>query len=393
MAMRLFHRALASTLFLLAPGPVRAQSPDNPPTQQQKSSDPSAKQEPSLSKTKKIWTNDNLSSVPGQVSVVDAPGSSVGRGSRSSSSYSNGATFLTPAAGQVVHPGEIVHFDLSVDPGRSSGPVSLVSPLGFSREYRESAPYSFTLEIPRAEDQVGGGGPLIGTHPVTAFGKVPGKKEWGLGAIEVDVEENEMPVSLSVTSSGAPYGPSGLRFFNAGEEKPLRIYATFPSGEIRDVTNSNYLNLASADPKVVRVREEGGLTSFGPGATSVTVTYSLGAQTVQITIPAAVIISNSAIVLTPLSLDFGDQQVGSKNSTLQVTLTNHSFGEIKVFKLEVRAPVRESDDCTSGPLQPGGNCTISITFTPSRAGPNQGVIYIPNSHSGMLSLPISGNGI
>ena len=269
----------------------------------------------------------------------------------------------------------------------------LLSPLGSSNEMRESAPYSFSFTIPRDERQVGGGNRLIGIHPVTAFGKVPGKQEYGLGAIEVDVEESEMPAKLSVSSSRSQYGPPGLRFFGAGEEEFLAIDATFPNGDVLDAINSTYLNLVSADPQVVRVGEEGRLTSFGPGATSITATYSFDGQTMQITIPASVTISNAGIVLTPLSLDFGDQPVGSTNSTLQVTLTNHALGEITVFKLEVRAPARESDDCTSAPLPPDGSCTISITFLPFRAGPSQGVIYIPNSFSGMLSLPISGNGI
>lgn len=391
MAMRLFHRALASALFLLPPGPVRAQSQDNPPAQQQKTSDPSVKPESPLPKARKVWTNDNLSSGPGQVSVVGTQSSPTGRDSMSRSSYSNGATFLTPAAGQVVHPGEIVHFDLSIDPRRSAGPVSLVSPLGFSSELRDSAPYSLTLEIPRT-DHVGGGNRLIGIHPVTVFGKVPGKQEYDLGAIEVDVEESEMPTKLSVSSNMGQYGPPGLRFFGAGHEELLAIDATIPNGDVLDVINSTYLSLVSANPEVVRVGEEGRLTSFGPGAASITATYSFNGQTTQVAISASVTISNSGIVLTPLSIDFGDQPVGS-TKTLQVTLTNQALGEITVFKLEIRAPVQESDDCTSAPLQPAGNCTISITFTPFRAGPNQGVIYIPNSFSGMLSLPISGNGI
>lgn len=349
--MQFFHKALASTLFLFAIGSVRLQSQDNPPGQQQKPS-----------------------------------------GSKSTSSFSNGATFLTPAVGQVVHPGEIVHFDLSIAPGRSTGPVSLVSPLGFSSELRESAPYSFTLEIPR-EDHVGGGNRLIGIHPVTAFGKVPGKQEYDLGAIEVDVEESEMPTKLSVSSNGSQYGPPGLRFFDAGQEERLAIDATFPNGDVLDVINSTYLKLVSENPKVVGVGEEGMLTSLGPGTTRITAIYTLGAQTMQISVPAAVTISNSGLVLTPLLLEFGDQQAGTASSPLQVTLTNHSLGAITIYKFEIRAEVKVSDDCTAAPLPPDGTCTISVKFVPFRARPSRGLIYIPNSFSGMLSLPISGNGI
>src|SRR5258708_3119561 len=245
MAMRLFHTALASALFLFGPGSARPQAPDNPPAQQQKPSDPSAKPESTLPKTKKIWTNDDLSSRPIQVS---------GHGSAPTSSFSNGATFLTPADGQIVHPGQNVHFDLSIASGRSSGPVALLSPLGSSNEIRESAPYSFSFTTPRDESQVSGGSRLVGIHPVTAFGKVPGKEEYGLGGIQVDVEESELPTKLSVSGNMmSQYGPPGLRFFDAGSQQWLALIGTFPNGDILDVTNSTNLKLVSGNPKVVSV--------------------------------------------------------------------------------------------------------------------------------------------
>jgi hypothetical protein len=210
----------------------------------------------------------------------------------------------------------------------------------------------------------------------------------------VDVEESEMPAKLSATGNMmSQYGPPGLRFFGAGSQQWLAIIGTFPNGDVLDVVNSTHLKLASENPKVVSVGEEGMLTSLGPGTASITATYTVGAQTMQISIPASVTISNSGLVPTPLSLDFGDQPAGTASSPLQVTLTNHSLGAITIYKFEIRASVRESDDCTSAPIPPGGTCTISITFIPIRPGPSRGIIYIPNSRSGQLSFPISGNGI
>jgi hypothetical protein len=389
MTMRFFHRALAFALLLLALGTHRLQAQDSPPVQQQRPPDPSAKSESAAPKLKKVWTNDDFFSRSGQVS-----GSAAEHHSKSTYSFSNGATFLTPANGQIVHPGEIVHFDVSIAPGRSEGPLGLMSPLGASNEIRESAPYSFSLKIPRDERGVGGGSPLIGIQPITAFGKVLGKQEFGLGGIEVDVEESEMPTKLSAYSGGrSQYGPPGLKFFGAGQQESLVIAATFSNGDVLNVINSTYVRLISENPKVVSVGEEGILTSLGPGNTTITVSYALEAQTMQISIPVSVTISNSVIVLNPLSLDFGDQPVGSTNKTLQVTLTNHSLGPITIYKFEIRAEVRESDDCTSAPLPPNGGCTISITFVPFRAGPSRGVIYILNSFSVGPSLPVAGNGI
>lgn len=394
MATRLYLNALAAVFFLFVIRSVHSQSQDNPPAQQQKPSGPSAKHDLAAPKVKKVWTNDNLSSLPGQVSVVGGQSSSAGRGSKSISSFSNGATFLTPGNGQIVHPGELVHFDLSIADGRSAGPVVLLSPLGHSNESRESAPYTFTFAVPRSDRQVNGGNRLIGLSSITAFGKVTGKQEYELGAIQVDVEESEMPTKLAVGGNMvSQYGQPGLRFFAPGSQQHLAIIGTFPNGDVLDVINSSYLKLVSENPKIVGVGEEGWLTSLGPGTTSISATYTLGVQTVQISISASVAVSTSGLALTPLSLDFGDQQVGTASSPLQVTLTNHSLATITIYKLDIRANVRESDDCTSAPLPQGGSCTVSVTFVPFRAGPSRGLIYIPNSFSGILSLPISGNGI
>jgi hypothetical protein len=258
-------------------------------------------------------------------------------------------------------------------------------------ESRNSPPYTFTLEIPR--DELRDSGRLIGLHSVSAFGKVAGKQEWDLGSIELDVEEEEMPTKLELGTNATQYGPLRLKFFGAGEEIWLSVEATFPNGDKLEVIDSTYLKLVSEDPKVISVDEEGRLISLGPGTTSLTVTYTLGSQTMQVSVPASVTVSNSGLVATPSFLDFGDQAIGTSSDPRQVALTNHAYGAITIYKFEIRAEVRESDNCTSAPLPPDGACTISVTFLPSRRGPSQGLIYIPNGFSGQVSLPIIGNGI
>jgi hypothetical protein len=372
-------------------GPLYSHSQENPPAEPQKQSATTAKPESSTPKPNRVWTNENLSSFPSQVSAVGGQSSDAARASNSKSSFSNGATFLTPPDGQVVHPGEVVHFDLSIAPGRSTGPVSLASPLGISSELRESAPYSFTLEIPTS-DSVVGGASLIGIHPVTAFGKIPGKEEYGLGAIEVDVEESDMPTKLEEFSNGSTNGASGFRFFDVGQEDWLAIYGTFPNGDNLDLNGSTHLKVVSENAKVATV-SDGRVMAIGPGKTTLRATYSLGDESIQITVPVSVTVETTSLVLSPRSLDFGDLHVGTASSPQKVTLTNNSEDLITVYKFDVRAAVRETDDCTAVPLPPKGSCTISIIFTPFGSGPGQGVIYIPNSFSGMLPLPILGNGI
>ena len=106
------------------------------------------------------------------------------------------------------------------------------------------------------EDHVGAGSPLIGTHPLTAFGDLGGK--YDLASIDVDVEEREMPTKLSVRGNMVrQYEPSRVSFYRAGEQDHIGIYANFPNGDEFDVINSTYLKLVSGNPNIVNVGEAG----------------------------------------------------------------------------------------------------------------------------------------
>ena len=203
-----------------------------------------------------------------------------------------------------------------------------------------------------------------------------------------------MPTKLSMRSNMRnQYGPPGASFYEAGQQDHIAIYANFPNGDEFDVINSSYLKLVSGNPNVANLAKEGWLTSTGPGKTTVTATYTFLGQTLQLSFPVSVSVPRVGLILNPLSLDFGDQPVGSWSNPLEVVLTNRSSSTIKIYAPEIRAAARESDDCTASPLPPGGSCTMSVTFLVVQAGRSQGIIYIPNSQSGLISLPVFGNGI
>ncbi|HEY4951600.1 MAG TPA: hypothetical protein VIH88_14790 [Candidatus Acidoferrales bacterium] len=305
---------------------------------------------------------------------------------------SDAAAFLKPHDGAVVQPGETLQIEILVTPGKVNGPVAIVSAIGDSNQVRESPPYSFTMNVPR-EDRAGAGAPLIGKHAITAFGKLSGQDEYDLASIDLDVEEREMPVKLSVAGNMlSQYGPPGASFFGASEQDFLAIRAKFPNGDDFDVTHSTYLQLVSGNPNVVMVDERGTLTSLGPGNTIVTATYTFGGRTLQLSLPVSVSVPQVGLIPNPLSLDFGNQPVGRESNPLRVVLTNRSNGMIQIYKPENRAAARESDDCTASQLPPGGSCTMSVTFFAIRPGRSQGFIFIPNSKSGQISLSVSGNG-
>jgi hypothetical protein len=333
-------------------------------------------------KAKKIWTNDDFDG---------SPVSNASRAPLPKNSSGEGATFLTPQNGDVVQPGEVLRVNISLKPGAAEGPISITSEIGDSNEVRQSPPYSFTITVPR-DHSVGAGSPLIGKHSITAFGKLNGRNEYHLASIDLDVEEPQVPTKLSVDSNLS--GPGGVNFYATGQQEFIAIYAQFPNGDNFDVIDSSYLKLVSENPNVVSIGERGTLTSVGPGQTSISGTYTFHGQTLQVFIPVSVRVpTTGGLIPSPPSLNFSDQPAGRESAPRQVVLTNRSLSSIKIYKPEIRATVRESDDCTAVALPPGGSCTMSVTFFMIRPGRTQGLIYIPNSQSGLISIPVSGSGI
>lgn len=74
------------------------------------------------------------------------------------------------------------------------------------------------------------------------------------------------------------------------------------------------------------------------------------------------------VELTPASLDFGQQVVGSPYDPKPVTLKNTGGTTLEIQEISIPPGVFEqSNDCDNS-LEPDRSCTINVTFTPTDAG-------------------------
>jgi hypothetical protein len=256
-------------------------------------------------------------------------------------------------------------------------------------EIRQSPPYSFTLRVPSQDSD---SGHLIGFHKLNAVGAVAGRKDDPfLAAVDVDVEEPDLPLEISAFSNAGPQkADPSMRFFSAGTDESVEVYAKFPGGRVRNVTESTHLTALSENPRVARVFGYGGVSSTGPGDTVVVFTYSLGSEHKQIFVPAHVAADHGNLVADPAVVDFGDQPVGT-TSTRAVTLTNKATWPIEVGTL-TGGFRREAENCSHTTLPPGGQCSITFTFSPATPGPDHDILYISNT-SGQIQISFFGNGI
>jgi hypothetical protein len=89
--------------------------------------------------------------------------------------------------------------------------------------------------------------------------------------------------------------------------------------------------------------------------------------------------SATAIKLSPTSLTFGDQKVGTKSGSKTVTATNQGKSAVTFSSVAVGGKDSKdfsaSGNCTPNPVEPGASCTMSVTFDPTQTGARSAALY------------------
>ena len=104
----------------------------------------------------------------------------------------------------------------------------------------------------------------------------------------------------------------------------------------------------------------------------------------------------TAVTLLPSSLNFGDQQVGTTSQPQTVTLTNYAPKAVTILggSFTGQNPQDFAQTNTCGNSVPaGGNCTISITFTPKSKGSKTATFNVrDNAGASPQTVALSGTG-
>jgi hypothetical protein len=100
--------------------------------------------------------------------------------------------------------------------------------------------------------------------------------------------------------------------------------------------------------------------------------------------------------LSPSSLNFGSQKVGTKSAPQTVTLTNQGTTALSITNISVGGTnakdFPETNNCPSS-LNAGANCTITVTFDPSKTGTRKAQVSITDNGGGSpQTVPLTGTG-
>jgi sugar lactone lactonase YvrE len=133
-------------------------------------------------------------------------------------------------------------------------------------------------------------------------------------------------------------------------------------------------------------------TAVGTQTGTVTITDNAAGSphTVALSGIGVTSITGPAVSLAPASLSFPPQNVGTTSSPLVVILTNSGVSPLTISNIATTGDYAQMNTCLTPPatLASLANCSISVTFTPTVAGPDPGTLTITDN-AGTQSVPLA----
>jgi len=102
--------------------------------------------------------------------------------------------------------------------------------------------------------------------------------------------------------------------------------------------------------------------------------------------------SNPGASVSPTSLTFGSQTVGTTSAAQTVTLSNTGSAALTITSIVASGDFAASNTC-GGSLAAGGNCSISVTLTPTASGTRTGSLSVTDNATGSpQTVSLTGTG-
>jgi hypothetical protein len=103
--------------------------------------------------------------------------------------------------------------------------------------------------------------------------------------------------------------------------------------------------------------------------------------------------SGPNVTLSPTSLTFGNQTVGTTSPAQSITLSNFGSTTLSITSITASSNFGQTNTCNST-LAPGASCTVSVTFTPGHTGSLNGTLSCADSAADSpQTVALSGTGV
>jgi len=221
----------------------------------------------------------------------------------------------------------------------------------------------------------------------------------------ISVLEQQPQLSLSTNSANLGYepiggttGPTEVTVTNAGSAPLLLTALSFGGTNPGDFGQTNTCGSLPAT-----VIPGGACTlslTFSPtssGTRTASLNLTNNSATNPATLSVAAVGTGPNASLSPTSLNFGNEIVGTTSGIRTAVLTNTGNAPLNISLISPSAGFSLAQTNTScayggGSLAAGASCTLDATFTPSASGTQAGSITISDNISGPQAVSLSGVG-
>jgi Cep192 domain 4/Abnormal spindle-like microcephaly-assoc'd, ASPM-SPD-2-Hydin len=226
------------------------------------------------------------------------------------------------------------------------------------------------------------------------------------GTVSVTDNATGSPQTVSVSGTGTAaaitLSPSSLSFGN-------QVVGTTSQSQPITLTNSGTASLTisgiAASPGFTQTNNCGASVTAGSsctinatfaptmagsasGTVSITDSAAGSPQTVALTGTG----TSPAITLSPNSLSFGNEAVGTTSQSQPITLTNTGSSALTVSGIAASAGFTQTSNCGAS-IAAGSSCTINVAFAPTMTGTTSGTVSVTDNATGSpQTVALSGTG-
>src|ERR1700722_10670654 len=204
--------------------------------------------------------------------------------------------------------------------------------------------------------------------------------------------------AISLSPSSLTFGSQDVGFSSATQTVTLANTGTGPLIISTITASTNYtqsnacgtfpVTFASNSGCTIQVAFNPGSAGSSPGSLSISDNAGSSPQTVKLSGTGVA----PTVSLTPASLPFGNQFVGTTSSAQKVTLKNTGTVSllVKNIALAGTSPANFAETATcAGTLAPSASCTINVTFTPLALGSRTASLTVTdNAGNGTQSVSL-----
>lgn len=218
----------------------------------------------------------------------------------------------------------------------------------------------------------------------------------GVGTLSLSPAQlNFGGVLILGATGGGPSNPETVTLTNTGSAA-LTVTTIVSSSPLFTETDTCRTSATGTSPSIA---PDGGTCTisvvFQPlicGTVTATLTITAGGASNS---PQTVSLSGTGtgpcVTLSASALTFPSQLVTTTSAPQTLTLTSTGNQPVVILSITLQGVFSDTNNCTTAPIAPGGNCTVSVAFTPTQGGVTPGFVQF-NDNAGPAGQVISLSG-